>query len=123
MGLEECTECLFYVRNSPPLELLVFLFKPTFLHTKEFDHWWSQYQKQYFSATVFLQALIDAFEAREAEAMAANQPHSLEVVEVQPLKYLCFLSIFEVDYLRRFLWSYYTIFRGESELQLPRLLS
>ncbi|CAI8598493.1 unnamed protein product [Vicia faba] len=69
---KEYMEYIHYVRNSSRLEFCVFKFKSSFFHTKDFKYWWSQYQTQYFSATAFLQKLMDAFEAWEASRLSVD---------------------------------------------------
>lgn len=69
----------FYTLNQH-LDSPVFKFHQSFLTTKDFDKWWSEYQRKYSPSSLFLQNLIEAFSALAGET-PASQPNIDALVE------------------------------------------
>lgn len=67
------------------LELSVFKFQQSFLTTKYFDKWWSEYERQYFPSAIFLRNMIGAFSALAGETSAAQPNTDTPIEKIQTI--------------------------------------
>lgn len=83
LNIEVHKACLKFHKSTQRLELPIFKFQQSFLATKDFDKWWSEYQSQYFPSALFLQHMIDAFSALAGETTAQQSNTDAPVEKIQ----------------------------------------
>lgn len=85
LNFEGHKTCLKFHKSTQRLKLPVFKFQQSFLTTKYFDKWWSEYHRQYFPNALFLQNMIDAFSAFVGETPAPQPNTDAPVKKIQTI--------------------------------------